>query len=82
MELHSWKGVGFTFAIEMSEDGLPRVKVIDPWYNKGNDGDQPAPTLSLKLRPYTSYTEAQEIAAFINRRVQQGTMPLLEVGVA
>lgn len=80
MDTQAWKNnVGFTFALEDRPDGTPYVKVIDPWYNQAEPGLQPAMSLTIKLRPYASYSEAREIANFINSRMSYGNLPLIEL---
>ncbi len=78
-ELNNWKGVGFRFGLQQTEDGYLQVKVIDPWYPTSRPGLKPIDTLEIKLCPYTSFTEAQEIVNFINRRRENGNLPLLRV---
>lgn len=59
-----WDQLGFGFTLEEREDGSPWVKVTDPWYNKAET--KPAGAITLRLQPYASYTEAREIANFLN----------------
>ncbi len=71
-----WDQLGFGFTLEQREDGTPWIKVIDPWYNRAED-TKPAGAITLKLQPYASYTEAREIANFLNSRLFNGSTPIL-----
>lgn len=75
-----WDQLGFGFTIEQREDGTPWIKVVDPWYNRADTtratGAQ-AGAISLRLQPYASYAEAQEIANFLNSRLFNGSTPIL-----
>ena len=72
-----WDKLGFSFMIEEREDGSPWIKVIDPWYNTPAPESAPAKAITLRLQPYASYTEAREIANFLNSRLFSGRTPIL-----
>ena len=77
MNYLGWDQLGFGFTIEEREDGTPWIKVVDPWYNREEKaGNNPA-AISLRLQPYASYTEAREIANFLNSRLFSGRTPIL-----
>lgn len=72
-----WDQLGFGFTIEQREDGTPWIKVIDPWYNRAESAKSAAGAITLKLQPYASYSEAREIANFLNSRLFNGNTPIL-----
>jgi hypothetical protein len=72
-----WDQLGFSFMIEEREDGTPWIKVIDPWYNRPAEETTPARAITLRLQPYASYSEAREIANFLNSRLFSGRTPIL-----
>jgi len=75
-----WEQLGFGFIVEMREDGTPWIKVTDPWFNRAEEhGAKPAAGITLKLQPYASYTEAKEIANFLNSRILCGSTPILSL---
>lgn len=76
-----WDKLGFSFTIEQREDGSPWIKVTDPWYNRPAE-EAPAKAITLRLQPYASYTEAREIANFLNSRLFSGRTPILALNEA
>lgn len=76
-----WDQLGFSFSIEEREDGTPWIKVVDPWYNRAEPKPATASgqlgAIMLRLQPYASYTEAREIANFLNSRIFSGRTPIL-----
>jgi hypothetical protein len=73
-----WDQLGFGFVIEEKEDGTPWIKVVDPWYNRAAEEKAASgSTIALRLQPYASYTEAREIANFLNSRLFSGRTPIL-----
>ena len=77
--METLKNLGFTFALEEREDGTHYVKVVDLWYNQPEQNVKPQEALTIRLRPYASYTEAREIANFINSKMFYEQVPLLEL---
>ncbi len=71
-----WEQLGFSFVVEEREDGTPWIKVVDPWYNRPVE-EMPARAITLRLQPYASYSEAREIANFLNSRLFSGRTPIL-----
>jgi hypothetical protein len=71
-----WDQLGFSFTVEQREDGTPWIKIVDPWYNRAKE-EAPARAITLRLQPYASYTEAREIANFLNSRLFSGRTPIL-----
>ena len=71
-----WDQLGFSFTVEQREDGTPWIKIVDPWYNRATEETKPR-AITLRLQPYASYTEAREIANFLNSRLFSGRTPIL-----
>lgn len=72
-----WEQLGFGFVVEFREDGTPWIKVTDPWFNKPEESKPATSGITLKLQPYASYTEAKEIANFLNSKILCGSTPIL-----
>ncbi len=72
-----WDQLGFGFTVEEREDGSPWIKVVDPWYNRAES--KPTGAITLKLQPYASYSEAREIANFLNNCLTSGRTPILSM---
>lgn len=70
-----WDQLGFGFTLEEREDGSPWIKVVDPWYNRAEG--RTAGAISIRLQPYASYSEAREIANFLNGCLTSGRTPVL-----
>lgn len=79
MSTQSWQNIGFTFAVQNKQDGTPFVTVTDTWHNRRAAQPAEEQTLTIRLRPYASYSEAREIANFINSRLSYGELPLIEL---
>jgi|GEM_PF-5579313 len=77
--METLKSLGFTFALEERDDGSHTVKVVDLWYNRPEPGVTAKEALTIRLRPYATYTEAREIANFINSKIFYEQVPLLEL---
>lgn len=71
--------MGFGFTIEEREDGTPWIKVVDPWFNRADEAKPAAGAIMLRLQPYASYSEAREIANFLNSRLFSGRTPILNL---
>lgn len=73
---------GFTFAVEETEAGNIRsVRVIDRWSMTAepNAPYKTVQTLTLQLQPFATYTEAHEIATYLNNKLHYAFTPVINV---
>ncbi|PIZ31029.1 MAG: hypothetical protein COY40_03130 [Alphaproteobacteria bacterium CG_4_10_14_0_8_um_filter_53_9] len=84
MHIPLTKQLGFVFAAEQTDTGdLKEIKVLDRWFAKRSKSEaHPFEELTIRLRPFASYEEAQEIANWLNHKLITGYSPIIDVHVA